>query len=78
MIKVTNNGSKTIYVGINSWGKGSSKQHPIKKAKSESWDREDERRFVMAITLKKGDKNVPFTYYFVKVGEYTIESFSVT
>lgn len=68
-IKVTNNCSYEIQVAINQWGNnGDTGVFPIIPGNSESWDRTDERGFIM-IVEKVGAKS---PYYVNKGSEILV------
>lgn len=66
-IVVKNLKNSTIDVSINSWGDGSSKFYPIEGHEKESWNRSDNRGFVMVIT-NGGESRKHGTYWYVKAG----------
>jgi hypothetical protein len=60
---VTNSSAREIKVAINHWGKdGSTDYFTIPSGGKESWDRSDERGFVMVV--KKGGSQLPYYIYF--------------
>ncbi|TAF11062.1 MAG: hypothetical protein EAZ77_02050 [Nostocales cyanobacterium] len=70
-IKVTNSSSFTdIEVCINKWGDtGDTSYSIITKGTTETWDRTDERGFVMGIKQQSNEKQ----YYVMKGYDYVIE-----
>ena len=59
MIKVTNNASQQIKVAINKWGdEGSTTYYSKSQGESGTWDRSDDRGFVMMV--KKGGSTEPY------------------
>ncbi|WP_030131237.1 hypothetical protein [Pseudomonas sp. QTF5] len=58
-ITVTNNSSHTIEVAINQWGDdGDTSFFSIANGKNESWDRSDDRGFVLS--LQKNGAQYPY------------------
>lgn len=64
-IKVKNNSNATIQVAINKWGSGNGTYFTLNPGNSESWSRNDERGYIMAI---KNENNYR-KYYYIKHGK---------
>lgn len=58
-MKVTNTSNNTIQVAINQWGNsGDTRYFGINQNSTETWDRTDERGFVMS--LKRSGSQLPY------------------
>nr|AMN88678.1 IPD072Dc [Pseudomonas ficuserectae] len=73
-ITVTNKSSKKIEASINKWGSdGDTKFFGIDSGKQESWDRSDDRGFVLS--LKRNGTQAP--YYVQATSKIEIENSAV-
>lgn len=65
-MKVTNSSTREIEVSINHWGdSGNTGYFTIAQGDDESWDRSDDRGFVMVV--KKGGSQLPYYIYYDSV-----------